>query len=108
MASSVTNKYPVYPQTIGDKRVSVVDKFGPASYDNGVGETLSTRLFGFQNLEAILGGVDSTGVYYAAVYKTPGEQGTWVIQWYTLSGMTEVVATTDLAAVVVQLVAIGN
>lgn len=107
MASSVSTKYQNYFQVLGQKRISIVDKYGPVSYLNGTGEVLSVQLFGFNNLEAIYGGLDSTGVYWAAVYKNPGPRGTFTIKWFTFSGMVEVVNTTNLSAIVAQVTAIG-
>ncbi len=110
MPASTSTKYLGYPQLLGQKRISIIDRTGPASYVNGTGETISPKDFGFNNLESIRGGIDSTGTYMAVVYKNAGVVGapsTFTLKWYTLSGMTEVANLTNLSAVTAVLVAIG-
>ena len=103
-----------FADVFGGKLFNVIDYTGPKSYNNTgtpatSGDALDPKMFGFPNsIEALIGtSTDQTGVYIVVGMPVNNGVTKWILRWFTLSGMTEVVNTTDLSAKTVKLAAVG-
>ena len=93
----------------GGKGFNVLTYSGAASYNNGIGDRVDVKLFGFQNKLIVLSpmGLSVSGTYYTI--PQPANQGltAWYLRWYILSNNQEVAGGQNLSGESIQLMGMG-
>jgi len=110
-----------YPAVPGNKRVSVLDVAGPASYTQvtisaGVaptgGQAVSASAFGLSGLEYVHSMRSDDGIYQVLVYMAPFQKNNpspgVILAWFVASTGVQVTALTNLSARTVRLAAQGS
>ena len=109
-------KYPNgFADIFGGRQFNAVDYSGPTAYNNTgtastSGDTLSHRLFGFENtIQAPMNGatLDQSGTYYVIWQPKANGVTVWSLRWFVLSTNAEVANGVNLSAYTVRLSAIG-
>jgi len=114
-------------QVLNSKKIALCDHYGPTSYTQVTaatpptgGDTISAKACGLNSIEAVICMGDAGGLYSGvafpqAVTKTGALIGTGadtsvVLKWLTLTagGLVETAASTNLSAVSMRILAIGN
>lgn len=103
-----------FADVFGGHQFNTIDYSGPTAYNNTgnqatSGDTLSHRMFGFENtIECIICvTIDQTGTY--EVIQQPKNNGVtgWYLRWFVVSTGVEVANGVNLSAFTVKLAAIG-
>src|SRR2546430_1619377 len=103
---------PNYPQSMGSRRITVVDHFGPTHYVSG-GEQITAVVLGFNSLDTIMppsppvsaSGTYSVAVYYPQQNGAPNPYATF--KWFVIGTGLEVATGVDLSGEVVRLQGLG-
>jgi hypothetical protein len=114
-------------QTLNSKKIALCDHYGPASYTQITpgtpptgGDTISAKACGLNSIEQVICAGDSTGTYTLIAFPqkvtTAGPMGgtgadaSVQCKWVTLTagGLVETAGSTNLSAVSVRIMVIGN
>lgn len=104
-----TQHVPGYADDFGGKLFNVPTYRGVQSYQNGVGDALHPRQFGFATklLAVIPLGISVSGTYYAMPRPAGAGATTWYLQWFVVGTNDEVANGVNLSAEILQLMGIG-
>ncbi len=114
-------------QVLNSKKIVLCDHYGPASYVQVTtgspptnGDSISAKACGLNSIEAVFCQGDSTGLYTLVAFSAKvtttgmmigtGADATVKCAWYTLTpgGLVETAASTNLSAIAVRIMVIGN
>ena len=108
-----------YPAPPGNKKTSIIDVVGPASYTQVTpgtpptgGQLISASEFGLINIESVYASGSDNGQYEVVVIQDPhflnNPSGGVRLLWKVAATGAEVVGATPLSTQLIRLTAIGN